>query len=146
MLQEAANIKNTVVFDFPGHLLFTFNVFWGCLDTSIFGKSSSSANNTWSRLPSHYFSVFYDCDSGCGLVNLTMFLSALPGFRLFIQSKVQGKRNKIVTWVILEHSWFLIFGIIMKDFWKSSFFLHITFEELFISVYVVLKLDTAQYF
>ena len=39
-------------FDFPAHSVSTFNVFWGSLGTSIFGNSSSVANNTRSRLPS----------------------------------------------------------------------------------------------
>ena len=38
--------------DFPAHSVFTFDVYWGSLGTSIFGNSSSAANNTWSRLPS----------------------------------------------------------------------------------------------
>ena len=38
--------------DFPTHSMFTFDVCWGTLGTSIFGNSSSSANNTRSRLPS----------------------------------------------------------------------------------------------
>ena len=32
--------------------MFPFDVFWGSLGTSIFGNSSSAANNTWIRLPS----------------------------------------------------------------------------------------------
>ena len=38
--------------DFPAHSMFTFDVCWGSLGTSIFGNSSSAANNTWSKLPS----------------------------------------------------------------------------------------------
>ena len=38
--------------DFPAHSMFTFDVCWGSLGTSIFGNSSSAANNTRSRLPS----------------------------------------------------------------------------------------------
>ena len=38
--------------DLPAHSMFTFDVCRGSLDTSIFGNSSSAANNTWSRLPS----------------------------------------------------------------------------------------------
>ena len=38
--------------DFPAHSMFTFDVCWGSLGTSIFGNSSSAANNTQSRLPS----------------------------------------------------------------------------------------------
>ena len=38
--------------DFPSHLMFTSDVCWGSLGTSIFGKSSSVASNTRSRLPS----------------------------------------------------------------------------------------------
>ena len=40
--------------------MLTFDEFWGSLGTSIFGKSSSAANNTRSRLPSDYLSVSYD--------------------------------------------------------------------------------------
>ena len=38
--------------DFPAHLMFTSDVCWGSLGTSIFGNSSSAASNTRSRLPS----------------------------------------------------------------------------------------------
>ena len=38
--------------DFSAHSLFTFDVYRGSLGTSIFGNSSSAANNIWSRLPS----------------------------------------------------------------------------------------------
>ena len=38
--------------DFPAHSMFTSDVCWGSLGTSIFGNSSSAANNTRSRLPS----------------------------------------------------------------------------------------------
>ena len=33
-------------FDFPAHSMFTFDVCCGSLGTSIFGSSSSAANNT----------------------------------------------------------------------------------------------------
>ena len=104
MLQEAANIKNTVVLIFRQicclHLMYS-EVAW--IQVSLGSQVHLQIILDPDYLP-HYFSVFYDFDSGCGLVNLTMFLSAFPGLRLFIQSKVQGKRSKIVTWVILEHS------------------------------------------
>ena len=38
--------------DFPAHSMFTSDVCWGSLGTSIFGNSSSVANHTRSRLPS----------------------------------------------------------------------------------------------
>ena len=38
--------------DFPAHSMFTSDVCWDSLGTSIFGNSSSAANNTRSRLPS----------------------------------------------------------------------------------------------
>ena len=38
--------------DFPAHSMFTSDVCWGSLGTSIFGNSSSAASNTRSRLPS----------------------------------------------------------------------------------------------
>ena len=37
---------------FAVYSMFTFNVCWGSLGTSIFGNSSSAANNTRSKLPS----------------------------------------------------------------------------------------------
>ena len=37
--------------DFPAHSMFTSDVCWGGLGTSIFGNSSSAASNTRSRLP-----------------------------------------------------------------------------------------------
>ena len=46
-----SHIKNTVV-DFPTHSMFTFHECWSSLGTSILENSSSTANNTWSRLPS----------------------------------------------------------------------------------------------
>ena len=56
MLQEAGHIKNIYYiyscFNFPAHLMFTFDEFGGSLDTIVFGKSRSAANNTRSRLPS----------------------------------------------------------------------------------------------
>ena len=38
--------------DFPAHSLFTSDVCWGSLGTSIFGNSNSAASSTRSRLPS----------------------------------------------------------------------------------------------
>ena len=38
--------------NFPAHSVFTFDVCWGSLGTSIFWNSSSAASNTRSRLPS----------------------------------------------------------------------------------------------
>ena len=38
--------------DFSAHSMFTSDVCWGSLGTSIFGNSSSAASNTRSRLPS----------------------------------------------------------------------------------------------
>ena len=38
--------------DFPAHSMFTFDVCWDSLGTSIFGNSSSATNNIRSRLPS----------------------------------------------------------------------------------------------
>ena len=51
MFQEAGHIKNSY-FDFAAHSRFIFEEFWGSLGTSIFGKSSSAANDTRSWLPS----------------------------------------------------------------------------------------------
>ena len=39
-------------FDFSVPSMFTFDVCWGSLGTSIFGNSSSAANNTGTRVPS----------------------------------------------------------------------------------------------
>ena len=50
MLQEPGHIKNTSCFDFPTKSMFTFDVFWGRLGSSIFGKLSSATNNTRSNL------------------------------------------------------------------------------------------------
>ena len=47
--------------DFLAHSMFTSDVCWGSLGTSIFGNSSSAANNTWSRLPSRLPFRSYDC-------------------------------------------------------------------------------------
>ena len=47
--------------DFLTHSIFTFDVWWGSLGTSIFGNSSSVASNTRSRLDP-YLSVSYDYD------------------------------------------------------------------------------------
>ena len=47
-------------FDFSAHSVFTFDVFWSSLGTSIFGNSSSAANNAQSRLIPDYLSVSYD--------------------------------------------------------------------------------------
>ena len=44
--------------DFPAHSMFTFDVCWGNLGTSIFGNSSSAASNTGSRLPSRLYFHF----------------------------------------------------------------------------------------
>ena len=52
--------KNIVFFGSPAHSLFTFDVYWGGLGTSIFGNSSSAANNTRSRLASRLSFGFYD--------------------------------------------------------------------------------------
>ena len=48
--------------DFLAHSMFTFDVCWGSLGTSIFGNSSSAANNTRSRLPSRLsFRFLWQC-------------------------------------------------------------------------------------
>ena len=67
MLQEAGHIKNIYYiyscFDFPAHSMFTFHESRGSMGTSIFGKSSSTANNTRSRLLSRdCLFVSYDYD------------------------------------------------------------------------------------
>ena len=51
--------KDYSCFDFPGHLMFTFDEFGDSLRTSIFGNSSSAANITRSILPSRLPSVSY---------------------------------------------------------------------------------------
>ena len=45
--------------DFPAHSMFTFDVCWGSLGTSIFGNSSSAANITRSKLPSRLSFRFF---------------------------------------------------------------------------------------
>ena len=45
--------------DFLAHSMFTSDVCWGSLGTSIFGNSSSAANNTRSRLPSRLSFRFF---------------------------------------------------------------------------------------
>ena len=52
--------KDYSCFDFPGHLMFTFDEFGGNLGTSIFGNLSSATNITRSILPSRLSSVSYD--------------------------------------------------------------------------------------
>ena len=44
--------------DFPAHSVFTSDVCWDSLGTSIFGNSSSAACNTRSRLPSRLSFLF----------------------------------------------------------------------------------------
>ena len=52
VLQEAGHIKSTVVLIFPRiHSVFTSDVCWSSLGTSIFEKSGSAVNNTRSRPP-----------------------------------------------------------------------------------------------
>ena len=54
-LKKLIKYKEYRCFDhsnFPAHLMFTSDVCWGSLGTSIFGNSSSAANITPSRLPS----------------------------------------------------------------------------------------------
>ena len=85
-LQEAVHIKNAVDFMAYGY---TFDVFWYSLATSIFWNSSSTANNTRSKLPSRLSlrflleSLFGKVDSGTGI-----FLWTLPNFQeiLFLQN------------------------------------------------------------
>ena len=50
MFQEHYQKNEYSCFDFPAHPLFTFDVFWGSLSTSVFGNSILAANNAWSRL------------------------------------------------------------------------------------------------
>ena len=59
--------------DFPAHSLFTSDVCWGSLDTSIFGNSSSAASNTRSRLTSR-LSVSYDYELKIDLNRLNVCL------------------------------------------------------------------------
>ena len=52
VFQEDYQKEEYSCFDFLAYPMFTFDVFWGSLGISIFGNSSSAANNTWSRLQS----------------------------------------------------------------------------------------------
>ena len=47
------------LFYFSTYSVFIFDEFWGSLGTSIFGNSSSTVNNTWSRLPSRLSFCFF---------------------------------------------------------------------------------------
>ena len=51
-LQEVGHINNNSCFDFQVLSMFTFDVLYGNMGTSIFGNLSSTANNTRTRLPS----------------------------------------------------------------------------------------------
>ena len=48
---SALRDKEYSCFDFLAHSMFSFDVFWDSLGTSIFGNSSSVTNNSRSRLP-----------------------------------------------------------------------------------------------
>ena len=66
MLQKAGHINKEYSCydhsDFPAHSMFTSDVCWDNLGTSIFGNSSSVANNARSRLLTDYPSIYYDYD------------------------------------------------------------------------------------
>ena len=62
MFQEDYHKKEYSCFDFPTHSMFTFDVFWSCLGTSIFGNSISAANNTHPDYLPDYLSVSCDYD------------------------------------------------------------------------------------
>ena len=50
-MQEGYHEKEYSCFDFPAHSVFILEVFWGSLDASIFGNSSSAANINRSKPP-----------------------------------------------------------------------------------------------
>ena len=73
---------------FSAHSFFTFIVFWGRLGTSIFGNSSSAANNTRSRLPSRpSFCFLWLC------INIQLY-SHVNYFHFFE-----------FTWLACQHFW-----------------------------------------
>ena len=79
--------------DFPAHSIFTFDVYWGNLGTSIFGNSSPAANKTWSRLPSRpSFRFLWICWKRCKL-----------GFWLFMRFGFQYRRT--INFLQIQKVW-----------------------------------------
>ena len=84
--------------DFPAHSMFTSDVCWGSLGTSIFGNSSSAARNTRSRLPSrlsfHFLWLWYiPIIYRIWKITTTLFLALA-----FLFNSFQG--NKVITKII----------------------------------------------
>ena len=69
--------------DFPAHSMFTFDVCWGSLGTSIFRNSSSAANNTRSRLPSR-LSISDDYEITMITNDPIFFICSLSSIRWYI--------------------------------------------------------------
>ena len=99
--------------DFPAHSMFTFDVCWGSLGTSIFGNSSSASSNTRSRLPSRLSFRF-----------LWLWSDLLRGYcmetfisKYFIQNHW---RNKDLNWVArtlrnpYHKPWFCLQKVLFK--------------------------------
>ena len=109
--------------------MFTFDVFWGSLGTSIFGNWSSTTNNTWTRLPSRLFSVSYDHDAD-GLAFVTEILEGLKerleAWKGALESKgsrVDVRKTKMmidsenVGKITVERAFFLC--CFQKDVWLT---------------------------
>ena len=63
--------------DFPAHSVFTSDVYWGHLGTSILGNSSSAANNTWSKLTSRLSFRFLWLWYGVGTHKHCIFINVI---------------------------------------------------------------------
>ena len=91
MLQERYHDKECSCFDFPSHSMFTFDVFCGSLGTSIFGNSSSAANNTGSRLPFRFLWLWLKLvvmNSAVILLGLIFLDSPVFFFFLFVKESL----------------------------------------------------------
>ena len=115
--------------DFPAHSMFTSDVCWGSLGTSIFGNSSSAASNTRSRLHSRlsfrflrlwYIPIIYRIWK----ITTTLFLALTFLFNSFQGNKVIIKMISLqllkFSGLLLWNVSSLLFPVTVPDFGVST--------------------------
>ena len=115
--------------DFPAHSMFTSDVCWGSLGTSIFGNSSSAASNTRSRLHSRlsfrflrlwYIPIIYRIWK----ITTTLFLALTFLFNSFQGNKVIIKMISLqllkFPGLLLWNVSSLLFPVTIPDFGVST--------------------------
>ena len=130
--------------------MFTFDVCWGSLGTSIFGNSNSAANNTWFRLPSRlsfrflwlwfYFFKTEDISQSQSLKKMNIFRITSKRLSLFIFVRLKD----LINWKITKyHSIFWNFSTFIEELRKNkkrhgTFLIHNMLSKIFKIVQVTI--------